>query len=87
MNRYGKPARRLTIWLGSDDGSPDGMGGYGYDITREDLMVRIGCPVPQEDDEELEVFILPDLFPKIRAAMDLADEAREGYLRGRMRKP
>lgn len=73
MNRYGKPRRKLTIWLGSDNEGQDGMNGYGYEVTREDSMVLVQCPVPQEDDEELEVFILPDLFPKIRAAMDAAE--------------
>lgn len=75
MNRYGQPYRKTTIWLGSDDGDPGGMQGYGYDISREDSMVSIeyvGNLSETEDHEQLQVFILPDLFPAIRAAMDAA---------------
>lgn len=71
MNIYGKPRRKTTIWLGSDDGG--GMNGYGYDVHREDSMVSIGFAGHGENDEDLEVFILPDLFPKIRKAMDAAE--------------
>ena len=76
MNRYGRPLRKTTIWLGSDDEGEDGMSGYGYDVTREDSMVSIEYTRPQnEDNEELQVFILPDLFPAIRAVMDRIEAA------------
>jgi hypothetical protein len=72
VNIYGKPRRKTTIWLGSDDG--EGMNGYGYDVSREDSMVSIEYTGQMhENDEELQVFILPDLFPKIRKAMDAAE--------------
>lgn len=71
MNIYGKPRRKTTIWLGSDDG--EGMNGYGYDVHREDNMVSVAFAGRDENDEDLEVFILPDLFPKIRKAMDAAE--------------
>jgi hypothetical protein len=73
VNIYGKPHKKLTIWLGSDDGFKDGMSGYGYDVHREDAMVSITFAARGEDGEDLEVFILPDLFPKIRKAMDAAE--------------
>jgi hypothetical protein len=72
VNLYGKPHRRTTIWLGSDDGT-EGMAGYGYDVHREDAMVSVSHPGRDDNDEELEIFILGDLFPKIRAAMDAAE--------------
>ncbi len=76
MNRYGQPHRKTTIWLGSDDGE-EGMNGHGYEVSREDDMVsveytgRLG-----ENDEELQVFILPDLFPAIGKVMKALREAR-----------
>jgi hypothetical protein len=77
MNIYGKPRRKTTIWLGSDDDGKDGMSGYGYDVRREDSMVSIEYTRElSENDDALQVFILPDLFPKIRKAMD-AIEARQ----------
>jgi hypothetical protein len=76
MNRYGKPHKKTTLWLGSDDGSTDGMKGYGYDVTREDNMVSIEYIIRElnENDDALQVFILPDLFPKIRKAMDTIEK-------------
>lgn len=77
MNIYGKPRRKTTIWLGSDDGSEGGMSGYGYDVHREDSMVSIEYTGElREGDEALQVFILPDLFPAIRKAMDAADAGK-----------
>ena len=75
MNRYGQPHRKTIIWLGSDDEGPDGMNGYGYDVSREDNMVSIEYipRSPAEDSDQLQVFILPDLFPAIRRAMDAAE--------------
>ena len=79
MNRYGKPQKKLTIWLGSDDGAEGGMKGYGYDVHREDSMVSIEYTRELNDhDEELEVFILPDLFPKIRKVMDAIEKRPKG---------
>lgn len=86
MNIYGKPRRKTTIWLGSDDGDKEGMSGYGYNITREDSMVSIEQYAGEmsERDEELQVFILPDLFPKIRKAMAAveAQQRRKGGPKG-----
>jgi len=62
--------RKTTIWLGSDDG--EGMNGY--DVHPEDSMVSIGFAGHDENDEDLEVFILPDLFPAIRKAMDTIEK-------------
>jgi hypothetical protein len=77
VNIYGKPRKKTTIWLGSDDG--EGMNGYGYDVHREDSMVSIEYTGQMdENDEELEVFILPDLFPAIRKAMDAAEGKQPG---------
>ena len=82
MNIYGKPRRKTTIWLGSDDGDKEGMSGYGYDVRREDSMVSIEYTGELgrqgENDEELQVFILPDLFPKIRKAMAAAEATLPG---------
>lgn len=76
MNRYGKPHKKITLWLGSDDGSEGGMDGYGYDISREDSMVSIEYLIRDlnENDDALQVFILPDLFPAIRKAMDAVEK-------------
>jgi hypothetical protein len=75
MNRYGQPHKKLTIWLGSDDGEKGGMDGYGYDVHREDAMVSIEYVRElNENSEELQVFILPDLFPKIRKIMDAIEK-------------
>jgi hypothetical protein len=62
MTSYGK---RLTIWLGDDDGSAEGV-----EVTREDNSVLISCP---GSDQDLEIFIPPALFPAIRAAMDATE--------------
>ncbi len=63
MVRFGRPCKKTTIWLG---------GGDGYTITREDAMVSIEYPgLTGEDD--LQIFILPSLFPEIRAAMRAAE--------------
>lgn len=78
MNIYGKPHRKTTIWLGSDDGDPEGMSGYGYNVHREDSMVSITFAARDENGEDLEVFILPDLFPAIRKAMDAAEGKQPG---------
>jgi hypothetical protein len=78
-NRYGKPRRKTTIWLGSDDGDPGGMNGYGYDVHTEDSMVSIEYTHQLgRDAEELQVFILPDLFPAIRKAMDVIEARAAG---------
>jgi len=88
VNIYGKPRRKTTIWLGSDDGDERGMTGYGYDVRREDSMVSIEYTGElgrqDENDEELQVFILPDLFPKIRKAMAAveAQQRRKGGPKG-----
>lgn len=86
MNIYGKPRRKTTIWLGSDDGDEGGMNGYGYDVSRKDSMVSIEYTGElgrqDENDERLQVLILPDLFPKIRKAMN-AVEAQERRRRGK----
>jgi hypothetical protein len=62
MTSYGK---RLTIWLGDDDGNTEDV-----EVSREDNSVLISCP---GSDQDLEVFIPPGLFPAVRAAMDAAE--------------
>jgi hypothetical protein len=82
VNRYSQPKRKTTIWLGSDDGDPGGMNGYGYDVHPEDSMVSIeyaGCL--GRNGEELQVFILPDLFPAVRKAMDVIEARQPGRKR------
>jgi hypothetical protein len=79
VNIYGKPHRKTTIWLGSDDEGEDGMNGWGYDVSRKDSMVSIEYTGRvDENDEALEVLILPDLFPKIRKAMDAIEKRQRG---------
>ena len=73
---YAKVGKKTTIWLGSDDdeledGEPVGMQGYGFDVNSEDHMVAITGST--EGGDEFEVFIMRDLFPKIRAVMDRID--------------
>lgn len=63
--------RKITLWLGNEDGNEI----YHYEINREDSMISVGyAGKPGESDWQ--IFILPDLFPKIRAVMD-AIEARQ----------
>jgi hypothetical protein len=78
VNTNGKPHRKTTIWLGSDDEGEDGSSGYGYGVHREDAMVSITFAARGENGEDLEVFILPDLFPKIRKAMDAIEKRQRG---------
>lgn len=75
-DKYGRPGRRLTLWLGSDSEGPDRIlaNGTGYAASREDGKVLISCA---DEDESLEVFILPGLFPGVEAALD-ACYARQG---------
>lgn len=65
--------RKTVIWLGSDDGEDGGMNGYGFDVHTEDNMVAISASVEDDHGEEIEVFIMRDLFPKIRHVMDVID--------------
>jgi hypothetical protein len=61
--------RKTTIWLGSDDSDEDG-----FNVHSEDNMVAIEAQLGNDvNGEDLEIFILRDLFPKIRAVMDLID--------------
>ena len=73
----GNAHRKTTIWLGNDDGDPDGFSGYGFDVGTEDHMVSITAQLEDERSEDLEVFIMRDLFPKIRKAMDRIDRRFE----------
>lgn len=76
--------RKLTLWLGSDDGEAGAHARLnGYDVHREDGMVSIEYTGTGEDGEDLEVFILPDLFPAIRAAMKAAEATRPGKKKGK----
>lgn len=76
MSTYGRAARRLTLWLGTETGEPDSMlpGGTGYEASREDGMVLVTAV---SEDETTEVFLLEGLFPAIEAALD-ACYARQG---------
>jgi hypothetical protein len=70
------PWRKTTLWLGPADSETGSTGSY--DVHREDDMVSIGYAGTDEDGEDLEVFILPGLFPAIRAAMKAAEATRPG---------
>lgn len=74
-NIPGRPHRKTIIWLGSDDG--EGADGHGYDITREDNMVSVGYAGEADNYDDLQVFILPDLFPKIRQIMDTIEKQQK----------
>lgn len=67
---------KTTLWLGSDDGDPDGMNGYGFQVSTEDHMVSIETTLEGPDDrgQELQVLIHRDLFPVIRKAMAQIDK-------------
>lgn len=84
MSSYGKAARRLTLWLGSDNGEPDSVlpSGTGYAASREDGMILVTAV---SEDENTEVFLLPGLFPGIEAALDAcyARQNRKAGLRAR----
>lgn len=72
-----KISKKTTLWLGSDDdeledGYPAGMQGYGFDVNSEDNMVAIRGTT--EGGEYFEVFIMRDLWPKIRAVMSRIDK-------------
>jgi hypothetical protein len=74
---HAKVSKKTTLWLGSDDdeledGQPVGMQGYGFDVNSEDNMIAITGST--EGGDEFEVFIMRDLFPKIRAVMDRIDK-------------
>ena len=74
---YAKISKKTVLWLGSDDdeledGARVGMQGYGFDVNSEDHMVSITGET--EGGDEYQVFIMRDLFPKIRAVMDRIDE-------------
>jgi hypothetical protein len=69
----GKISQRITIWLGNDELTADG---YGFDVDTEDDMVAISGDL--NDQERMEVFIQPDLFPKIRHAMDIIENRKTG---------
>lgn len=73
---HAKVSKKTTIWIGSDDdeledGEPVGMGGYGFDVNSEDNMVSVTGTT--EGGDEFEIFVMRDLFPKIRAVMDRID--------------
>lgn len=73
---YAKVARKTVLWLGSDDdeledGEHVGMQGYGFDVNSEDHMVAIRGVT--EGGDEVEVFIMRDLFPEVRAVMRRID--------------
>jgi hypothetical protein len=71
----GNAHRKTVIWLGNDDGQASGYNGYGFDVSSEDHMVEITAQLEDDvDGEELQVFILRDLFPAIRAVMDRIDQ-------------
>jgi hypothetical protein len=64
---------RTTLWLGNGDDVKD-WNGYGFDVAPEDNMVRIETTLGDRvSGADLQVFIMRDLFPKIRAAMDRVD--------------
>jgi len=61
-----KVSKRVTVWLGDSEGN-DEPGGR-FDIHSEDSMVAIEGAM--EDGSEIEVFIGPGLFGRIREVMD-----------------
>src|SRR5690349_22759632 len=78
---HAKITQRTTLILGSDDdeledGQRVGMQGYGFTVTREDNMVHIEGAT--EGGDEFEIFIMRDLFPKIRSVMTTVDTAFGG---------
>lgn len=70
----GRAHQKTTLWLGNDDGAGDGMSanGYGFEIGSEDNMVSVESSFGN-DNQAVQVFILRDLFPAIRAVMDRID--------------
>lgn len=68
--------RKLTVWLGSGD---KGEGAAeNYDVHREDAMVSVGYTGQlDENGVDLQVFILPDLFPAIRRVMDAIEKQQK----------
>lgn len=82
--RYGKAARRLTLWLGTDTGEPDSVlpDGTGYEAAREDGMILVTAV---SEDESTEVFLLPGLFPAIERALDNCYARQGRQLRQRAR--
>ena len=71
-----RASKKTVLWLGSDDdeledGQKVGMQGYGFDVNSEDNMVAINGTT--EGGDQFEVFIMRDLFPKIRAVMERID--------------
>lgn len=73
---HGKVSRKTTLWVGSDDGEEGGWEGGGFDVDSEDHMVAITGQL-DETEETVEIFILRDLFPKIRSVMDRIDRRFE----------
>lgn len=68
----GKAHRRTTIWLGNAEATADG---YGFHVQSEDDMISIAGAF---SDEDIEVFIHPDLFPHIRRVMDGLEGRKKG---------
>lgn len=68
--------KRTMIWLGPDDGdSSDSLDNY--DVHREDAMVSVSW-CAEGEREDVEVFIQPSLFDKIRVAMNAAEAMATG---------
>ena len=69
--------KRITVYIGNDDGDygeEQSANGEGWEVTREDAMVYIEhLEVHDGDETAYEFYIMRDLFPKIRAAMDRVD--------------
>ena len=71
---HGNAHTKTTLWLGNDDGDPEGYSGYGFDVSTEDNMVSIATSLEDGHGAELEIFVMRDLFPKLRKAMDRIDK-------------
>ena len=68
--------KRITVYVGNDDndGEQESRNGEGWTVTREDAMVFISHYEEHGSDEtEYQFYLMRDLFPKIRAAMDRVD--------------
>lgn len=64
---------KTTLWLGNGD-DPREWNGYGFEVDSEDNMVSISTQLEDRNGADLEVFIMRDLFRKIRQVMDRIDK-------------
>jgi hypothetical protein len=67
--------RRESIWLGQDPDEPTPI--QNWEVKSEDDMIMIEA---ETEGGEVEVFICPELFPKIRAVMDRLEARGKGSI-------